>query len=229
MGTAAYGGKGFKGRAVASGERPMGAASCRQQHSQVTCQSPSPNPRGVIWEFLFDTSGQAIHFTGCRGWCLPSQLGPVASGASQNYTPSPHTLPPRTDLDQEHQIVQETWHWTPVVLHSTQLASVEHTTRPPVICLCEGLWHVIPMFPRLCMRVRVSLLQCGCDGCHNTSTVVEASHAVMTGRSCRCWCSRAHVSRSLGAVRSCTYGGATGARVSGRRTGGIMNTGNRPF
>ena len=33
MGTAAYGGKGFKGRAGVSGERPMGAARFRQQHT----------------------------------------------------------------------------------------------------------------------------------------------------------------------------------------------------
>ena len=35
MGTAAYGGKGFEGRAAVSGERPIGAASCRQQHNQA--------------------------------------------------------------------------------------------------------------------------------------------------------------------------------------------------
>ena len=33
VGTAACGGKGLKGRAAVSGERPIGAASCRQQHS----------------------------------------------------------------------------------------------------------------------------------------------------------------------------------------------------
>ena len=40
MGTAPYGGKGFNGRAVVSRQRPVGAASCRQQHSQVSCQTP---------------------------------------------------------------------------------------------------------------------------------------------------------------------------------------------
>ena len=30
-----YGGKGCKGRAAVSGERPIGAASCRLQHNQV--------------------------------------------------------------------------------------------------------------------------------------------------------------------------------------------------
>ena len=35
MGTAAYGGKGFEGRAAVSDERPIGAASCRQQHNQA--------------------------------------------------------------------------------------------------------------------------------------------------------------------------------------------------
>ena len=37
MGTAAYGGKGFKARAVV-----ISAASCRLQHTQVSCQPPPP-------------------------------------------------------------------------------------------------------------------------------------------------------------------------------------------
>ena len=41
MGTAADGGKGFKGRAAVSGERPIGAASCRQQHNRASCQTPT--------------------------------------------------------------------------------------------------------------------------------------------------------------------------------------------
>ena len=44
MGTAAYGGKGFRGRAAVSGDRPIGAASCRQQHNQASCQPPPPPP-----------------------------------------------------------------------------------------------------------------------------------------------------------------------------------------
>ena len=39
MGTVAYGGKGFKGRAAVSDEGPTGAASCRQQHNQVSGQT----------------------------------------------------------------------------------------------------------------------------------------------------------------------------------------------
>ena len=39
MGTAASGGKGFKGRAV-SGDRPIGTAGCRQQHIRASCQIP---------------------------------------------------------------------------------------------------------------------------------------------------------------------------------------------
>ena len=42
MGATAYGGRGFKGRAAVSGERPIGAASCRQQHNEVSCQPPPP-------------------------------------------------------------------------------------------------------------------------------------------------------------------------------------------
>ena len=44
MGAAAYGGKGFKERARVSGERPIGAASCRQQYNEASCQAPPPPP-----------------------------------------------------------------------------------------------------------------------------------------------------------------------------------------
>ena len=40
MGAAAYGGRGFKGRAGGSGKRPIGAASCRQQRNRASCQNP---------------------------------------------------------------------------------------------------------------------------------------------------------------------------------------------
>ena len=42
MGTAACGGKGFKERAGVSGEEPLGAAGCRPQYNQVSCQPPPP-------------------------------------------------------------------------------------------------------------------------------------------------------------------------------------------
>ena len=42
MGAAADGGKEFKGREAVSGERLIGAASCRQQHNQVSCHPPHP-------------------------------------------------------------------------------------------------------------------------------------------------------------------------------------------
>ena len=51
MGTTAYGGKGSKGRA-ANGDRPVGAASCRQEHhTMASCQNPpSPGwPLGRTW------------------------------------------------------------------------------------------------------------------------------------------------------------------------------------
>ena len=48
MGAADYGGNGFKGRARASGERPMGAARCRQQHNQASCQPLLPP--GMHWK-----------------------------------------------------------------------------------------------------------------------------------------------------------------------------------
>ena len=42
MGAAAYGGRGFKARAQVSGERPMGAATCRQQHNRASPPPPLP-------------------------------------------------------------------------------------------------------------------------------------------------------------------------------------------
>ena len=42
MGTAACGGRGFKGRTRVSGERLIGAARCRQQHDQASYQPPPP-------------------------------------------------------------------------------------------------------------------------------------------------------------------------------------------
>ena len=42
MGAAAYGGGGFKERAAASGERPIGAASCRQEYNRASCHQPPP-------------------------------------------------------------------------------------------------------------------------------------------------------------------------------------------
>ena len=39
MGTAAYGGGGSKKRTALSGERPIGAARCRQQYNQASCQT----------------------------------------------------------------------------------------------------------------------------------------------------------------------------------------------
>ena len=42
MGAAAYGGKGFRERARVSGERPMGAGSCRQQSTAGVMPTPPP-------------------------------------------------------------------------------------------------------------------------------------------------------------------------------------------
>ena len=69
MGTAACGGRGFKGRAVVSGERPMGAHSCRQQHNQASCQPPPP-PLVVARVCLL-----------CRGDAMGDTLGGEMVGA----------------------------------------------------------------------------------------------------------------------------------------------------
>ena len=57
MGTAACGGKGFKERTRVSGERPIGAASFRQQSMQSSSpRAPSgpPCPRRGDWGPEFD-------------------------------------------------------------------------------------------------------------------------------------------------------------------------------
>ena len=45
MGAAAYGGRRFKERTRVSGERPIGAARCKQQYSAASCLPP---PRGAL-------------------------------------------------------------------------------------------------------------------------------------------------------------------------------------
>ena len=65
MSTATYGGKGVKERASVSGERSIGAATCRQQYNQVM---PPPG----------------LYFFSARGGSpLPPPLGPPSppSGA----------------------------------------------------------------------------------------------------------------------------------------------------
>ena len=47
MGAAVYRGRGFKGRAGVSGDRPIGAARCREQYDRVSCQSPPRSARAV--------------------------------------------------------------------------------------------------------------------------------------------------------------------------------------
>ena len=46
MGTAAYGGRGFKGRTRVSGERPLGAARCSQRSTAIHVGvMPLPHPQ----------------------------------------------------------------------------------------------------------------------------------------------------------------------------------------
>ena len=49
MGTAAYGGRGFKGRAAVSGERPSSRRQLQTATQQVSCQSPpgAPSPKNL--------------------------------------------------------------------------------------------------------------------------------------------------------------------------------------
>ena len=70
-GTAACGGRGFKGRARVSGERPIGAARCRQQHNPASCQIPLEGIPGA-------------RDRGRGTWCVPAageeHEGSVAKG-----------------------------------------------------------------------------------------------------------------------------------------------------
>ena len=54
MGSAAYGGRGFKGRAAVSGGRAIGATSCRQQYNPASCQTPPPQKK---------TAQKAVHLS----------------------------------------------------------------------------------------------------------------------------------------------------------------------
>ena len=49
MSTAACGGRGFKGRARGSGERPIGAARCRQQCTAGVMPPPPPRREVLEW------------------------------------------------------------------------------------------------------------------------------------------------------------------------------------
>ena len=60
MGAAAYGGKGFRERARVSGERPIGAASCRQQYNQASCQPPPP-PRPTVCQSVAQCAALPAH------------------------------------------------------------------------------------------------------------------------------------------------------------------------
>ena len=68
MGAAAYGGGGFEGRAAVGGERPIGAASCRQQHNRASCQNPHPLPHHPMWQGCHATEwGHNTHKRGRGG------------------------------------------------------------------------------------------------------------------------------------------------------------------
>ena len=58
MGTSAYGRKGCKGRAAVILERRIGAASCTQQHHQVSCQNPTASPSPSVAPMSFAGGGR---------------------------------------------------------------------------------------------------------------------------------------------------------------------------
>ena len=83
MGTATYGGKGFKGKAAIGGDRPIGATSCRQQHNQASCQhSPPSTPRIVH-----------VHPCGVGAHPLPSARTPQMHEEEILSEPAEYILP----------------------------------------------------------------------------------------------------------------------------------------
>ena len=58
---AACGGRGFKGRAAVSGEGPIGAAGCRQQHNRASCHPPPPPGKGPAAQFYCGRGGSCIN------------------------------------------------------------------------------------------------------------------------------------------------------------------------
>ena len=78
MGTAACGGRGFKGRAEVSGERPMGVAGCRQTATRprvpTRCLAKPPPPPLPLY--------QRLHLHLC--------LAPLNSVPISDSLPSPH-------------------------------------------------------------------------------------------------------------------------------------------
>ena len=115
MGSAAHGGKGFQERATGSGERPIGATSCRQQHNQASCQTP-PLP---LW-----SDGQPSNrFVSVRN-CIP----PI---------PPKATLPLKRIPAQRHaQEKGEGWCFLEPVSEGVGIAR-------PRCCTCElmGAWE----------------------------------------------------------------------------------------
>ena len=72
MGTAAYGGKGFKERARVSGERPIGAASFRQQYIGASCPTPpiAPSRKDSSVFSCFVPQGGRMNWNLCCSPCL---------------------------------------------------------------------------------------------------------------------------------------------------------------
>ena len=78
MGTAAYRGKGFKEFTRVSSQRPVGAASFRQQSTQASCQPSAPLPRNFLTGPVSRLTRVLV--TGLlRGWgVLESRLQPAS-------------------------------------------------------------------------------------------------------------------------------------------------------
>ena len=120
MGTAAYGGKGFKGTAAVSDEGPIGAASCRQQHNQVSCQSPPPPPLLILsgnYQYLaartcmhcekFFSTSMGIAWNWCmmlKQWCMQQASACAEACTCPWCSRPPAPRPPRPKPEKQQSV-----------------------------------------------------------------------------------------------------------------------------
>ena len=93
MGTPAYGGKWFKGRVAVSGEMPICAAKCRQQHNQVSCHGMPGKQQAIRWAAACKPACAAkpavscTEFPGIR-WTACTVLHPKPAHRANDSPPS---------------------------------------------------------------------------------------------------------------------------------------------
>ena len=153
MGAAAHGGRGFKERT--SGQRPIGAAICRQQYNQTSCQPPPP--ARVCQQIL---RGKKLNFanlvkgTGFRAIVSTQTLG------SQTPPPSPSKASAdiRMTLKKIIYCFYICLHWRDTSLHSVlycrspQALPCPTQPRGQVVRPLHTKWHFARLSPLYCTQ-----------------------------------------------------------------------------